>query len=523
MLVNRFIVEAFHMAGECFIGVDSSTQSTKAILFDVEGKVIKEARSAYGFTSPHNGWAEQDAAMLWESLCKALRTLANAVSNRHILGMGIAYQRETFVLLDEKGRAMRPAILWLDQRSLNEVKEIEHDIGGETFHRLTGKILNTLPSLPKLKWIKNNETELYGRMDKFCDVGAFLNYKLTGRFVSPYSGADTSGLFDLEKRDWSFDLLSYMGLHRAHMPDAVPAGACVGGITKQAAEETGLPAGLPVYAAGGDGQVFAVGTGSLGSETVALSLGTSVVWGVHSETYRKSCHFRTMMGCQPDTYYCESAIISGSNTITWFVNEMGGVDTIRVASRGASPESLLEKKIREIDPGCEGLVTLPYWRGAMNPYNSPGARGATLGWSDYHSRYHFYRSILEGIAFELRSVISSYDETLQLTPRSIRIGSGGAQSAVWPQIISDVIGLDVEVSESFENTALGAAVISAWGAGVYRDINEASLRMTRMGVRLQAVDDRHKIYNRLYEDVYRHIFPVLDRFLNRLGSFGLKT
>ena len=141
------------MKGECFIGVDCSTQSTKAVLFDCRGRVLREARSSHMFRSPHNGWAEQDATELWSSLCAALRTLTDGLDMRRIGGMGIAYQRETFVLLDDKGREIRPAILWLDQRSLNEVREIERDLGGELFHKQTGKILNTLPSLPKLKWI----------------------------------------------------------------------------------------------------------------------------------------------------------------------------------------------------------------------------------------------------------------------------------------------------------------------------------------------------------------------------------
>lgn len=510
------------MSKECFIGVDCSTQSTKAVLFDCKGRALREARSAHNFRSPHNGWAEQDATELWDSLCAALRTLSDGLDLHHILGMGIAYQRETFVILDDNGREIRPAILWLDQRSLGEVGEIERDLGGAVFQQLTGKILNTLPSLPKLKWIQNNEPEHYRKIDKFCDVGAYLNWKLTDRMISPYSGADTSGLFSLTKRDWSDDLLAYMGLHRENMPEVVPAGARVGGITAKAAEATGLPEGLPVFAAGGDGQVFAVGTGSIGRDNVALSLGTSVVWGVHSTEYRTSSHFRTMMSCQPDTYYCESAIISGSNTIRWFIDEMGDEEIAHAKLKNSSPESLLEERIRDIDPGCDGLITLPYWRGVMNPYNNPGARGATLGWSDYHTRYHFYRSILEGIAFELRIVIAGYEDTLQLSPGMIRVGSGGAQSTIWLQIISDVNGMNVEISESFENTALGAAMITAWGAGVYNDLAEASENMSRMKMHINYSEEKHRIYSRLYEDVYRQIYPAVEGYLTTLGSYGLK-
>jgi xylulokinase len=509
------------MSKECFIGVDCSTQSTKAVLFDVQGNVLREARWSYQFSSPHNGWAEQDAGKLWEALCDTLKTLNNDLPARHILGIAIAYQRETFVLLDKAGNVLRPAILWLDQRSLNEVREIEQDIGGEQFQRITGKILNTLPSLPKLKWIQNNEPDIYAQCDKFCDVGAYINYRLTGAVTSPFSGADTTGLFELQKRDWSDDLLDYVGLSRKNMPEVVPAGECVGVLKASTAVQTGLPEGLPVYAAGGDGQVFAVGTGSLSRDTVALSLGTSVVWGVHGSTYRTSSHFRTMMSCQPGTYYFESAIIAGSQTVKWFVDNMGAGESAEARAQNTQPETLFEDKIRDIDPGCEGLITLPYWRGVMNPYNSPGARGATLGWSDYHTRYHFYRSILEGIAFELHSVMTGYEETLQVRPRTISIGSGGARSTVWPQIISDVTGMGVEISESFENTALGAAMNAAWGAGMYRDLAEASRAMSRVAMHIEPHKKNNTLYSRLYNDVYKHVFPAAEPYLVTLGSFGL--
>ena len=183
---------------------------------------------------------------------------------------------------------------------------------------------------------------------------------------------------------------------------------------------------------------------------------------------------------------------------------------------------MLEEEIGSIAPGCDGLMTLPYWRGVMNPYNNPAARGATLGWSDYHTRYHFYRSILEGIAFELRTVISGYADTLQLKPHTIRIGSGGARSALWQQIISDVNGMDVAISESFENTALGAAMIAAWGAGVYGSLTEAAEHMSRAKMQIEPCEEKYTLYKQLYEEVYSHIFPAVEQYLSKLGSYGLK-
>jgi xylulokinase len=508
------------MKDKMIIGVDCSTQSTKALLVDARGSLIHESRAAYAYQSPHNGWAEQDASELWKALCNSLSALSEGLDpGCTVAGLAIAYQRETFVLLDKSGKEIRPAILWLDQRSFEEVREIDDRLGADFFQQTTGKPLHTLPSLPKLCWVRNHEPENFQRIDKVCDVGAYLNWKLTGNMVSPFPGADTTGLFDIRARDWSDDLLQHVNLTRENMAGAVSAGESVGRLTAEASKRTGLPEGLPVFAAGGDGQVFSVGVGALDKDTIALSLGTSVVLGMHVPMCRPNNYYRVMMSCHPDWYYNESVLISGSRTIRWFVENMTCGEQEEARIKNISPEALLEEGIRDIPPGSEGLVTVPYWRGVMTPYNNPEARGMTLGWSDYHTRHHFYRSILEGIALDVRLVIDGYRASLDTQPRSIMIGSGGAESTVWAQIIADVNGIDVLISESVENTALGAAMIAAWGAGLYGRLSDASEGMSRSRIRLTGDRRAAAVYDRLYNEVYRKIYVSVSDSLSILSSF----
>ena len=510
------------MKEEYFIGVDCSTQSTKALMFDVNGHLVKQAKVGHTLQSLQPGWAEQEPKEWWSALCNVLQELTSNVLPEWLRGIGISYQRETFVAIDQSGQEIRPAILWLDQRSGTEVEELKNDLGTDFFRETTGKLLDTVPSLPKIKWVKNQEPENYQRIDKLCDVGAYLNWKLTGTMVSPCSGADTSGILDIKAKCWSEDILHYLELSADNMPEIVPAGMEVGKISRKAAECTGLPAGLPVIAAGGDGQVFAVGVHSINEEDMALTLGTGVAWGVHSATYRNSPYYRTMIGCIPESYYYESVLISGSHTVSWFVDTMGSDEREVAKLLNCSPESLFEQAIEKIPPGCEGLLTGPYWKGRMMPHNNPHARGLTVGWSDYHTRAHFYRSILEGIAFELRVVNDGYHETLGIRPKMFRIGSGGAESALWTQIVSDVTNMSVVVSESTENTALGAAMITAWGLGYYPTLEDASNGMYKARRTFIPNPEHSEIYSRLYDAVYKHLYPAIWEYLKILGDFALR-
>lgn len=503
------------------IGVDCGTQSTRAILFDIKGRIIKQSKVKLDILSPYPGWTEQNSDAWWNSLCSALRAIIDSNNLKYIKGIGIAYQRESFVMIDKKARQIRPAILWNDQRAVQEVEEMRNELGEDNFLKTTGKFLDTVPSSTKINWIRNREPENYKRLDKILDVGSFLNWKLTGNMVSPLAGADTSGILDIVKKKWSEDILTYLNLKSTNMEETKLSGSVVGKVTSEASTHTGLPVGLPVVAGGGDGQVFAIGVRSLGEDDVALTLGTGAAWGVHHKTYRNSSYFRSMIGCIPETFYFESVLISGASIVSWFVNSMA-VEEREVSKKlNMPPEHLLEKEIENINPGCDGLITVPYWKGAMMPYNDPSARGITIGWSDYHGGSHFYRSILEGIAYEIRLVIEGYAECLGVDPHRIRIGSGGAESTFWNQIISDVTGKEVILSGTVENTSLGAAMITAWGLKYYKTLQDASLNMSHDGSVFKMNPNNHELYSLMFKSVYKNLYAAVRKYTNELGKMVL--
>lgn len=506
----------------CVIGVDCGTQSTKAILFDLKGQIITQSKTKLRILSPYPGWKEQNSEDWWNSLCRSLKDLTDRVDPKCIAGIGIAYQREGIVIIDKKGEQIRPGILWNDQRPVLEVQEMRRELGEDFFLKTTGKFLDTLPSAIKLHWIKKNESENYKAIDKILDVGAYLNWKLTGNMTNPLAGADTSGILDIQSKKWSQPILDYLHLKTTQMPTPVPSGSVVGSVTEEASVRTGLPAGLPVVAGGGDGQVFAVGVHSLNEKQMALTLGTGAAWGLHHDTYKNSPYFRSMIGCIPDSYYFESVLISGANTITWFVQNIASEECAVSKRLNTHPEAILEKEAENIKPGCEGLLTIPYWNGAMMPYNDPNARGVTIGWSDYHGKAHLYRSILEGVAYEIRLTIDGYKSLLGKEPNAIRIGSGGAESALWNQIISDLTGKKVTLSGTVENTSSGAAMIAAWGLKYFDSLQQASDSMSTDGKSFIPNENNLNIYTKLFEEIYKHLYPAVREYSTRLGDMTLK-
>jgi len=441
----------------------------------------------------------------------ALRQAIKGLDPASILAVGLAWQRETFVALDAAGEPLRPAILWLDQRATREAAQAQAEFGSGRFHRLTGKQLDTTPSFSKLAWMRHYEARLYRRLARVLDVGGYLAWRLTGEGRTCLAGCDSLGLLDLERGKWSAELLDYLGLAVESLPELVAPCAMLGTLTAEASQATGLLAGTPVIAAGGDGQVFAVGVQTRDRDILSLTVGTSLVLGVHWPVYQVGPAYRTMAGCYPGTFLLEAVLRAGADVVRWFVRGMAS---------GRS-ESDMEQAITGIPPGCQGLLTLPYWKGRMVPTNEPLARGVTVGWSDYHTLAHFYRSILEGMAYEVRLLIESYEAELGIAPREIHLGGGGALSATWRQIMADVTGREVVLSAA-ESTSLGAAMMAAVGSAVYPSLAAAAEAMYHPTQRLPPQPEAARTYDQLYKRFYTSLYPALRSLLVELGRFALE-
>ena len=495
------------------IGIDSSTTACKAIAWDRHGHTVAEGRATYALLQPQAGWHEQDAETWWSGACQALRTCMAQVDPREIAAIGITHQRESFVPVDADGRPLRNAILWSDERSRRQIDELEARYGSDALHRLTGKPPNMTMSLPKLLWLLEHEPAVIKRADKIVDVHAFLAHRLTGHYRCSLASADPMGLVDMAGRCWASDLMHDLGLHTTQFAELVEPGTIIGSVKPAAARDTGLPSGLPVVAGAGDGQCAGLGANAVTPERAYLNLGTAVAGGVISKEYRCDRAFRTLIAPVPGHYFAEHILRGGVATVAWFVEQFAG-DLRGNPTRG--PESLLEEAASRLPPGAAGLMLVPYWNNVMNPYWDPAATGIIVGWTGSHGRPHVYRAILEGIAYEQRLVGDAMMAAIGTRFAEYVTMGGGSQSVLWCQIMADITGVSIVRSTSTEATCLGAGILAATAAGWYADVGTAAASMTGSDERFAPQPAQQEIYDRLYREVYRDLFPALRSSVDRL-------
>lgn len=496
------------------IGLDSSTTSTKAIAWDRQGAAAALGRCAIPMANPEPGRYEQDPRDWWRAAVAALRQVVEQAGPESIAALAISNQRETFVPLDARGEAVRPAIVWLDQRCREEVAWLAERVGAERIHRITGKPPDTAPVAYRLAWMLRNEPERFRATAMFADVHAYLAWRLTGAFRTSRASADPLGLFDMERKEWSAEILGALGMRGEQLAEVAAPGSVIGEVTQAAAAETGLAAGTLVVAGGGDGQAAGLGVNALERSRAYLNLGTAVVSGTYSGQYRVGQAWRTM-GCCGDGYYYETSLRAGTFLVEWFVREV-----CRAPEGDAAIYQRLEAAAARAPIGCKGLLAVPYWGAVMTPYWDPHARGCFVGLTGSHGTAEMYRALLEGIALEQALVSGMIEEETGEPIRTYAAMGGGAASELWRRILADASGKTVECARTVEASSLGAAMCAAAGAGWFGDVGEAAAAMCGKPDRVvEPVAENVARYAELMA-IYREIYPRLRESFARLSRFA---
>jgi xylulokinase len=483
------------------IGIDSSTTATKAVVWDRDGRAVAEGRGEFALALPRPGWHEQDPEDWWRSCVAAVTQALESVDGADIEALCVTHQRETFACLDEQGRPVRPAIVWMDVRATEQVAAL----GSEEIHRLTGKPPDTTPALYKLLWLGEHEPETLARTRWVVDVHAFLVHRLTGAWRTTTACADPLGLIDMQRSDWSDDLLGRVGLSRERVPALVPAGEVIGELSPAAAERLGLAAGLPVVGGAGDGQAAGLGANATRPGQAYVNLGTAVVAGTMTEDYAWHRAFRTLTGAVPETYLLETLLQGGTYTVNWFLDRIAVLDAPGLGL-GLRDVDVLETAAARLGPGSEGLLLVPYMASAQTPYWDPAARGILFGLAGHHGRQHIFRAIMEGIAFEQRLAFEGMEPELDRPIELLLTTGGGSRSALWRQILADVTGKTVVACREAETTSLGAGMQAGAAAGWYGSVREAAEAMSGVGARHTPDATVAARYSELFA-VYREIYP----------------
>ena len=491
-----------------FIGIDSSTTATKALLMDEQGAVVSIGRSEYDFESPRPLWSEQSPDLWWDATVVAIReALAQAgIDGDAVAGIGLTGQMHGLVLLDEGGHVLRPSILWNDQRTQAECDEIRERVGPSELIAITGNDALTGFTAPKILWVRNNEPEVLARVAHVLLPKDYVRYRLTDTYAIDRAGGSGTILFDLAARDWSPEVARALDIPMEWLPPTFEGTDVTGVVTEEAAALTGLRPGTPVMAGGGDQAANGVGVGAIAPGVVAMSVGTSgvVFAAADRPVVEPAGRLHAFCHAVPGMWHLMGVMLSAAGSYRWFKEAFAPDLTYDELNDAAT----------QVPAGSEGLVFLPYLTGERTPHPDPLARGAFVGLTVRHGLGHMARAVMEGVAFGLRDSVELMAAEMELG--EVRVSGGGASSDLWLRIIADVIGLPVRVVGTAESAAHGAAMLAAVGAGAFDSVAEACKAAVEVGEITEPGQDA-AIYDKVYR-VYRDLYPALRDSFHRLSE-----
>ena len=493
-----------------FIGIDTSTTATKALLMDESGDVPGVASNEYPYETPQPLWSEQDPSLWWHGTTESIRQVLakTGVDATAVKGIGLTGQMHGLVLLDENGDVLRPAILWNDQRTGPQCDAIRAKLGREKLIRITGNDALTGFTAPKILWVQEHEPEIWKRARHILLPKDYVRYRLTGDFASDRAGGAGTILFDLAKRDWSPEVLSALDIPAEYLPKTFEGTDITGTLSPAVADQLGLPAGIPVFGGGGDQAAAAVGTGAVRAGVVSLSLGTSGVVFATTDGPFIEPEGRLHAFCHsvPGKWHLMGVMLSAAGSLRWHR------DTF---APHTDYETLL-KPTAEVPAGSDGLLFLPYLTGERTPHPDPLARSAFVGLTVRHSFPHLTRAVLEGVAFGLRDSFELMKHAGLENITQVRVTGGGARSPLWRQILADVFGAEIVTVNAEEGAAYGAALLAAAGSGAFRSVEAACDATIKITGSILPGKDR-EIYEVLYP-LYRDLYPSLMQTFHKLGE-----
>ncbi len=498
------------------LALDCGTQSLRALLFDVQGQLLARSQVVFSPTyhSPEPGWAEQSASYYWDCLGRACQQLwaQPGVDRSTLRGVALTTQRASVVPVDRQGQPLHNAILWLDQREATDLPPL--GLHWQTMFKALGELdtLNYLRRQVEANWFASQRPELWAKTHKFLLLSGYLSHQLCGRFVDSVASQVGYIPFDYKRQTWSqpWDWKwQAMPLRRNQLPHLVTPGERLGQITEQAAAKTGIPAGLPLIAAGADKACEVLGSGCIRPEQGALSFGTTATINTVQRRYIEATRLLPPYPAALPGHYCtEVQTLRGFWMVNWFKEEFGQAERALALQNGQVVEQLFDALLRETPAGAMGLMLQPYWSPGIR---EPGreAKGALIGFGDVHQRAHIYRAIIEGLGYALREGREKIEKRAGQKIRVLRVSGGGSQSDAVVQIMADIFGLPAERVHTYETSGLGAAICAAVGLGFYTDYASAITNMVRVGQRFSPQRDNHELYNALYERVYLRLYTQL--------------
>ncbi len=509
---------------DLLVGTDIGTFGTKSVIVDTEGRILTEAFQETDITSPKPLWAEQWPHVWLEAVCKTIRSVISKskVDPSDVRGLCISgLYSGSGIPCDRKMKPIRPCIIWMDRRAIDEVEWVRRNVGEEEVFKVTGNTVDTYFGFTKMLWLKFKEPETWERTHQLVTTYGYCTYRLTGEVCIDYSSAGNyGGIFDIHKRGWSERMMDEMGIPRSFFPEEiVESKTVVGEITREGSKLCGLKVGTPVCAGGVDAPVSVLSLGCLEDGEHAAMIGTSTCWSVIQDELRltpKLVNYPYVAYDREKLYTFGGSATSGG-ILRWFRDQFSRVEVNLGRQVGVSPYKILDLEAEEVPPGSEGLIVLPYFMGERTPIWDPYAKGLIVGLTLSHTRAHIFRALMEGAAYALRHNIETAKKAgIPLKPK-MGIVDGGAKSPLWRRIFADVTRFPLIYIAKSPGAPLGDALLAGVGTGTiegYEVIKEwteaAEVQMPNPKVS-EVYDRYYRLYLKLYESMkgnYNELYRI---------------
>lgn len=484
-----------------YIGIDLGTSSVKVLLMAADGSIVDEKTSEYPVSYPKENWAEQNPIDWWQGTVQALKALIsdNETHKSEIRGIGFSGQMHGMVALGKEGYVLTPAILWCDQRTQEECDEITKNFGKEKLSDLVGNKALTGFTAPKILWLKKNRPDLFNQVDMILLPKDYIRYKLTGVYATDYSDASGMLLLDVEHKEYSKEMLSFIGITETQLPKPFESYEVTGMLSEEIKSLLDLSQDVIVVGGASDQAAGAIGTGTVKEGVVSVTLGTSgVVFAAHNK-YKVDDDNRLHAFCHANGHYHTMGVmLSAANCLKWWVEQ----------GSKAGFDILLE----EIDNTITEVIFLPYLMGERTPYPDPNARGTFIGMDTTTNRQDMTKAVLEGVSFGLKDSLDLLVD-LNIPIDEIRVIGGGARSMKWRQILADVFGREIVGINTNQGGALGAAILAAVGDGAFSSVSEATTQIIKTVDKVVPNMDNHIKYlekHKKYQALYQHLKPYFN-------------
>ncbi len=482
------------------IGLDIGTSSAKGILISKDGKILAVSHQEYALETPSEGICEVEASIYWDKTVLIINELIaiSKVNPIQIKGIACSTQGETLICVDKYGNPLRKAIVWLDNRTTKEAKIIEDHFGQDTILAKTGQpeILPLWPAT-RILWIKEHEPKIFENTHKFLLVEDYINFKLSGKYVSDYSVSSSTLYLDIVEKKWWKEMLDFLKISESQLPDLMPSGTAIGQVNNNNIElnHTTLVAGCYDHAAG------AVGAGNISAGIITETTGSSMAMVVTSDVpiLDKKLNLPCQIHAIENKYFLLPYGQTAGMAFKWFAREFAQFQALEAKKNKKDIYDILTLMASKIAPGSDGLIMLPHLAGAGSPEFDTNARGAFVGITLSMGKGHFVRALLESVACMVQRNIHSLRDK-GINPKEIRALGGGAKSDLWNQIKADMLEIPLLSLEVQETPALGVAILAAVGTGLFDNIEQGCAIMVKPLKTYIPNEDNKPVYKKLYNN-----------------------